>query len=151
MSERGARQQFSQCLKVMLPLILAFISSAGCGPPVEKGVIVKGKLLHDGKPLTVPGAAVNAGWVEIELNPLGEGAVEYGMLNPDGEFLFSGQGTGIKPGRYRMAVYQRSQGPETDDLNGAFSRENTKLEIEVDPKHLGETQDLGTIEMNGAR
>jgi hypothetical protein len=143
---------------VVLLLILACLGCGGSGYKVPQGVVVRGKLLKGGVALTVPGSEVGVGWVEVQLIPAteigrsgdqGDVAVvsaELTWAKPDGSFEFVGAGKGVKPGAYRLAVYQRAQGPDTDQLNGVFSKENTPITVEV-PETIGGSHDLGTIDL----
>jgi hypothetical protein len=59
-----------------------------------------------------------------------------------------GPGAGISPGKYKLAVLQHDQGPGSDLLKGAFSRDKTPIRIEIPPAKLGGTHDLGVIDLD---
>ena len=40
-------------------------------------------------------------------------------------------GNGIKPGKYRVAVYQYDPYPQNDKLGGKFSKDKTPINVEV--------------------
>lgn len=122
----------------------------GCseGPTYEPGVIVKGKLLHAGAPLqapqNIPGATVN-----VQLTPVnpGSGAEPWtAPLAADGAFEIVGAQNGIKPGRYKVGLSQATY-LEDQKLATQFSPENTPIEVEVPADKIGDTHDLGVIDL----
>jgi hypothetical protein len=66
----------------------------------------------------------------------------------DGSFRLEGPGRGIKPGRYKLAVYQRDRGPGSDLLAGAFSEKNSPIEVDIPEDRRGRKHDLGVIELD---
>lgn len=144
----------------VLGLLLVALLLAGCGGgsyTVKKGVVVRGKIVKGGVPLSVPNSAVGVGWVEVELVPEAEAELSESQVaaigsepvwaKPDGSFEFTGRGAGVAPGAYRIAVYQRSQGPMTDDLQDAFSKAKTPIRFNI-PEIIGDVHDLGTIDLD---
>jgi hypothetical protein len=101
------------------------------------------KIHKEGKPMQVPLMDIGVGMIEVVL--MVPDAPEHSELaDAEGNVTFAG---GVKPGTYKMAVFQRDEGMDSDLLNGAFSRQATKITIVV-PDNEGEEIDLGTIELN---
>ncbi|MBI1901028.1 MAG: hypothetical protein HYS13_07950 [Planctomycetia bacterium] len=122
-----------------LPSGLVFVALlvVGCsGDSAPAGVVVNGKLLHNGLPLKDPG---NPGTLVIELYPATAGAATeeipaesfgatYNYTN--GAFTVPGPGgNGIQPGKYKVVVrYWEIYDEESPDkFNNAFTLENTKI------------------------
>jgi hypothetical protein len=143
-----------------LGLVLA--ASTGCGgtPSAPPGVTVVGVLVRAGKPFVLPGRDVGLGDVEVHLVPVGlveapAGTetglqAESGLADGNGRFEIRGAGGGVPPGRYRVAVFARDRGFQSDALGGAFAPERTPLEIELPEKLLGEVFDVGTVDLSAA-
>jgi hypothetical protein len=74
--------------------------------------------------------------------------VESALAEEDGSFQLVGAGRGIKPGQYKLAVLQQNQGYGSDMLKGAFSAQNTPIEITVPEDQMGDTFDLGVVELD---
>lgn len=142
---------------------LAFATCAGCAaqPAAPPGVRVTGVLMRAGKPFVLPGRDVGLGDVEVHLVPLGlvDAAVgaetglqaESGLADGNGRFEIKGAGRGVPPGRYRVAVFARDRGFQSDALGGAFSPARTPLEI-VLPEHLLDgVFDMGTVDLSTAK
>lgn len=133
-------------------LLFTALMLAGCSggnPPAKVGVIVKGKVLKGGQPLTVektPPGEVPAEVVFMPLFPDGER--ESQGLKPDGTFEEIGQEKGIKPGKYRLAVLHFVKGRGSDGLNGAFSEQASPIEVEIPADKSGGTFELPTIELD---
>ena len=103
------------------------------------GVVLTGKLLHNGQPLKDPG---QPGLLQIELYaPPPPGTLNPGGLPPEtlgatydftnGAFTVPGaSGKGIQPGKYKVVVrYWQIYDEEAPDFfNNAFTLENTKIE-----------------------
>ena len=127
---------------------------AGCGgPKIEKGVIVKGKVLKGGAP--IPGVRPDAGLglVQITLLPLAADAnkPEPGMalLKADGSFEIPGHGKGIRPGKYKVVIVQRDARPgQPSAVGDKFTQANTKLEVEIPADKIGSEHDLGVIDVD---
>ena len=136
---------------VVSVLLLGLAGSlTGCGKPTTlDGVKVQGKIVKGGQPLQVPRRDIGLGMVELELVPaVGEPVgVEPALVKEDGSFSLVGGGRGIRPGKYKLAVYQRDKGPGSDLLGGKFSRENTPVIIDV-PDKPGTTHDLKVIDLD---
>lgn len=102
-----------------LPLLLA-LAVLGCAPGKVK---VTGKVLHNGKPLSVS----KTGYVQVKLIPAVEPGQPYTSLPTraadDGTFEFPA----VMPGRYRIAVEQFDPTPQQDKLQGKFSEKATPL------------------------
>jgi len=127
---------------------------AGCdgGYTPKEGVTVKGSILKGGQPLQVPRRDIGLGSVEVQLVPAGSaagsGSLETAMVAEDGSFEFRGAGRGMSPGKYKVAVYQHDKGMASDALNGAFSNVNTPIEVEIPQDKVGDTHDLGVIDLD---
>ena len=75
---------------------------------------------------------------EVVFIPLFEGGERESQgLKPDGTFEEVGQEKGIKPGKYRLAVFHFVKGRGTDGLNGAFSEQTSPIEIDVNTPCIG--------------
>jgi hypothetical protein len=141
---------------------LGLLCCAGCGRSStyapETGVIVKGRVVQGGVPLEAPRRDVGLSSIEVQLVPeamlaLAEREetslqVESSTADENGAFEIAGGGGGVPPGKYRLAVFQRDQGFDSDRLKGAFSPKRTPIEIDVPADKMGDTLDLGTIELN---
>lgn len=137
---------------------LACLLAAGCGGSgynAPKGVIVTGKILKGGKPLEVPRRDVGLGNVEVRLIAIDQQSqanrgAEMASANESGVFKFVGPGQGVAPGKYRLAIFQQTQGMGSDALQGAFNETKSPVEIEVPQNKLGGTLDVGVIELDDA-
>lgn len=129
---------------------LACLLLAGCGggyqPP--QGVVVTGTVLQGGQPLDVPRRDVGLGMVEIKLAPVAGGPPIGTLCEEDGSFEIRGAGDGVPAGQYRLAVYQRDQGPTSDKLQDAFSTQNSPIIVDVPQDKLGGTLDMGVVELD---
>lgn len=141
-----------------LTCLLVAAACSGCGgdpgyvPP--DGIILKGTIVQGGSPLHVERPDVGLGFIELVLIPRSadpnDDTADFNatLAEPDGTFVFEGAGKGIPAGNYRLAVYHYEQGPEADKLEGAFSGENTSIQITVSEDNMGDEQDLGVIDLN---
>lgn len=134
----------------MFATLLVLSQCVGCGdgnPPVPAGVVVKGKVLRDGKTLDVPNREIGVGRVELQLIPATgpTGDVEIALANADGTFEFLGPGKGVKAGAYKLVVLQQDQGFQSDALEGAFNATRTPIQVTI-PADKG-VHDLGTIDL----
>jgi hypothetical protein len=132
-------------------LVVAAIFSLGCTPDrVEKGVTVKGKIVKSGQVLKPTGPiAPGASKVEVILFPVDPNGVdEQAILNDQGEFTMTGQGKGMKPGEYKLGVFVRGASFDSDELGGKFNEQNTTMKISVPADKVGQTHDLGTIDID---
>ena len=115
---------------------LLALTFAGCqqnSGPVT--VPLQGSLLMNGQPLEVKGREIGLGQVALEFIPAddtGPAPQVFGVkADTAGKFAFAG---GIKPGKYKVAVYQWDPYPNVDRLQGAYSKERTTIVREVDGK-----------------
>lgn len=144
-------------IRNMLMCLLAVGVLAGCDGSdaytPDPGVVLKGRVLHNGEPMHVERPDIGLGFVELVLFPEGTDPeldvdrAEATIAEPDGTFIFEGPGEGIPAGDYRLAVYHYEQGPEADKLEGAFSPANTPITIKVSSDDIGGDQDLGDLEL----
>lgn len=139
---------------IMRNVLLIAICVCGCSgpsnPPVIPGVVVQGKILKGGQPLSVPNQDIGVGVVEVMLIPLNENPnseLQTTNAKSDGTFEIIGAGKGIPPGAYKVAVFQRDQGIESDQLQGDFSKEKTPIQIDVPEAKTGQTLRLEPIEL----
>ena len=139
----------SSMLRMALLPALLFLTGCGDGnPTVAKGVIVKGKVLRDGKPLEVPNREIGLGRVELLLiSPNANNELESALASPDGTFEFLGPGKGVAPGSYKLVVLQQDKGFQSDMLEGAFSEAKTPIQVTIPADKIGGSHDLGTIEL----
>jgi hypothetical protein len=133
-----------------LVALLALV--VGCGDSkTPQGVILKGRLVYQGKPMELVRPDIGLGMVEIQLIPAPgtKGADENSRADKDGKFEIRGPGKGIPAGTYKLAVRHWKEGMgKKDELEGRFEREKTPILIEVPAKATGGTHDLGEIELS---
>jgi len=149
------------------PALVAFLGlslavAAGCArpPSAAPGVTVVGALVRAGRPFVLPGRDAGLGDVEVQLVPVGlvglpagsESGLqrESGLADGEGRFVIKGAGRGVPPGRYRLAVFARDQGFQSDALGGAFAPERTSVEIDLPERLIGKVFDAGTIDLSAA-
>lgn len=126
----------------------------GCGGyKPDVGVVVTGKIVKGGQPLSVPNMDTGEGFVATQLFPVvtqagdtpPEGA--NGTYNKsDGSVKFEYAGRGIKPGKYRLIV--DANDGANDVLGGKFAVDQSKIEITVPENKVGGTYDFGTIDLD---
>ena len=128
---------------------------AGCGgpknPEVKPGIVIKGKVLKGGQPLVVPNQDIGVGVIEVMLSPVDAkpgSEIQTANAKKDGTFELVRAGKGVPAGKYKLAVYQRDQGIESDQLQGAFSKETTPITIDVPEAKTGQTIELDVIELD---
>ena len=141
----------ARALAKMAVLMSLTAITLGCGSEKigDEGVIVRGKIVKGGAPLEVSRRDVGLGAVEVHLIPADSSKEsQVAQAAEDGTFEMVGAGQGIAPGTYKLAVYQQDQGPGSDLLKGKFSIEKTPISIELPADKVGDTHDLGTIELN---
>jgi hypothetical protein len=130
---------------------MAFVGVVGCSSEdasIKPGVIVRGRLLQDGQPLSVPNQSVGAGMVQVALVPIDKpGEPERALAKPDGTFQVVGSGKGLASGHYKLAVFQRDHGMESDQLKGAFNEKNTPITVELPASKVGSQIDLGDFDL----
>lgn len=133
---------------IVLTSLVIIAVFTGCGSS-DKGVKVKGKVLLEGKPLEAPRKNVGLGYIEVRLIPeSAKGAErEAGQVLEDGSFEVIGAGSGVKPGTYKLAVVQMD-GPHSKMLEEKFSEKTTPIKVSISEDKLGDTMDLGTIELS---
>lgn len=135
-------------------VVMFGLAALGCsdnpGYDVPTGVVVTGKVLKGGQPLAVPRADVGFGMIEVALVPenASTGPRETATAGADGYFEVLGMGKGVPPGRYKVAVYQRDKGIDSDALEGAFSDEKTPISVDVLKDNVGGKLDLKVIELD---
>ncbi len=118
-------------------LLAMALAAAGCGPPAEKTVTVRGKVTDAGAPLVVEGRDIGLGMVQIHFYRIeeagGQSSDPYSALvQEDGTFEIAGHSRpGIPPGKYRIAVYQWDPYPQTDRLEGRFSETESPIVREI--------------------
>lgn len=143
---------FYRCGTALTLVCICALAGCSSGYQPPKGVTVVGVIVKDDKPLVVPNREVGLGSVEIILVPQAEavaaGAEPFStQAAEDGSFSVIGPGQGIMPGKYRLAVYQRDQGPSSDQLNGEFSEANSPIEVDVPASKAGGKHDLGKLDL----
>jgi len=147
---------FYRCGTVLALVCICVMAGCSGGYEPPKGVTVLGIIVKDDMPLVVPNREVGLGSVEIILVPQAEtvaaGAEPFStQAAEDGSFSVIGPGQGIMPGKYRLAVYQRDQGPSSDLLQGEFSETNSPIEVEVPASKSGGKHDLGKLDLTTFR
>jgi len=130
-------------------LLLPVLALAGCGSSVEEGVIVTGKIIMNGDPLKAPRRDVGIGVVYVKLVPVDVegGETESVEAAEDGTFKIIGPGKGVPPGSYKLAISQQG-GPDSDMLIDKFSEETTPITVNLPKDKVGDTIDLGTIDLS---
>jgi len=130
-------------------MVSLLVGCSGGNPPAKTGVIVVGKVVKGGQPLTVERTPPGEPPAEVVFVPLFTGGERESQgLKPDGTFEEVGQEKGIKPGKYRLAVFHFVKGRGSDGLEGAFSEQKSPIEIDVPADKAGGKLDLGQIELN---
>lgn len=125
----------------------------GCGGyKAATGVVVKGKVTKGGAPITVPNMDSGTGTVKIELFPVHANEQDQRESvgtngKADGSFEIAGAGKGIKPGKYKLAIFA-DPGDGVNQVGDRFTGSDSPIEVEVAEKNLGGTQDLGTLEVD---
>jgi hypothetical protein len=132
-------------------VVVAGSMLVGCsdsGPKVPVGVTVTGKVLKGGQPLKAEQAPPGEFPGEVIFLPDDpSGARQQEPLKPDGSFREAGDGKGIKPGKYRLAVLHFIRGRGSDGLNGAFSEQNTGITVDIPADKSGGEYALPPIEL----
>jgi len=145
----------SMPMRPLSPLVLVLLIGsallAGCGdgnPPAPQGVVVTGKVVKGGAPLPQGRLPPGEPGAEVVFVPVAGGESERQAIGADGTFREIGWEKGIKPGKYRLAVYHYVTGRGSDGLGGAFSEQNSPITVDIPADKSGSTHDLGTIELN---
>ena len=133
-------------------IVLATVG--GCGgsgaPEPADGVILTGKLVQGGNPIAVAPTPDHYNGPEIRISPLDQTVpLSETQAYPDeaGNFRIEYEGKGVPPAKYKMAVFVRQGGPDTDTLEGKLAMEKTTIEFEVPKDKLGSEHNLGTIDI----
>lgn len=125
----------------------------GCGGhKPATGIIVKGKVTKGGAPITVPNMESKVGTVKVELfpvyaDPTDNREAEGTLSKADGSFEIVGAGKGIKPGKYKLAIFA-DPGDGINQLGDKFTGLNSPIEVEVAETDVGGTKDLGNLEVD---
>ena len=117
------------------------LATAGCGEkngPAEGRTMPKGRILENGLPVKVDTTNLPPGDPGLQVTFIKLGGVDAGeeaeaqiIDAAEGSFeLIGADGKGITPGKYRVAVTMAPYG-SPDLLKGKYSRENSKIEVEV--------------------
>jgi hypothetical protein len=130
----------------LLCTTIAIVAGVGCKPSTEPRaaegkVIPKGRILKNGLPLKISESSqanVPPGDPGLQITFIKLGGADAGtehvariIPEPPGSFdLIGAEGKGIPPGRYRVAVALAPFGGK-DELKNKYSRENSKIEIEI--------------------
>ncbi len=120
---------------------LVCVCALGCADksaPAEGRVKPRGRLLDNGLPVKVNTANMPPGDPGMKVTFVRIGSVDAGEAidarifeATEGSFeLIGADGKGIPPGKYRVAVTLGAEGG-ADQLKGKFSREKSKIEVEV--------------------
>lgn len=141
------------CRCVVYAICISFlVFSAGCGSDgVKKGVTVKGKIHQGGQALKPSGPmAPGASKVEVVFyTSEADGVHEQAIADMNtGEFTMTGAGKGIKPGTYKVGVFVRGAGWDSDDLKGKFNQTNTTISVTIPEDKIGQTFDLPPIDID---
>jgi hypothetical protein len=128
-------------------LVAIVVVAVGCdkGHPkaAEGKVLAKGRILKNGLPLkpsekvmdNMPPGDPGLQVIFITLGTADAGAeIQARILaEPPGTFdLVGAEGKGIPPGKYRVVVFLGPFGGK-DEFKGKYSRENSKIDVEVKP------------------
>lgn len=139
-------------ISFVLAGLLFVVAMTGCsGEKVDKGVTVKGKIQKGGQVLKPTGpAAPGASKVEIIFYPSDpNGVAEQAVADPStGDFTLIGAGKGIKPGTYKVGVFVRGAGFDSDELAGKFNKDQTTISVSIPEDKLGSTHDIGAIDID---
>jgi hypothetical protein len=118
--------------RISLAFILCFCSIAGCGKSDGK-LNVTGKVVRGGAPLKVP----EEEYVRVTFFPVTtdggppKNTYAASFNRADGTFrALGGDGHGIPPGKYRLAVEHVKKGG--DALKGAYDGDRSPLVFEID-------------------
>lgn len=125
--------------------LLGFILLSGCSKDsgvAEGRTKPRGRILENGLPIKVETTDLPPGDPGLQVTFIKLGGVdagtEYNARITDaanGSFdLIGADGKGIPPGKYRVAITLAPFGSESQDrLKGKYSRERSKIEVEVKP------------------
>jgi hypothetical protein len=133
---------------LFLALGMVALALAGCGSSDKTGVVIKGKLLMNGKPATVditgkslpPGESAR---MRVAFFPVKSDTDA--IANKDGDILVEGEklatvdadGTfwldKVQPQKYRIVITHMDPFTSKDLLKGAFNEVNSKITRDVSP------------------
>jgi hypothetical protein len=130
------------CLRRVGLAVLFAAAAAGCGSDVGKTAAgktkPKGRILENGLPIKLNTQNLPPGDPGLQVTFIRIGSVEAGeeiqariISAAEGTFeLIGNEGKGINPGKYRVAITLAPFG-SADQLKGKYSREKSKIEVEV--------------------
>jgi hypothetical protein len=120
--------------------LLCFASGCGSKDKTAEGrTKPKGRILENGLPVTIDSSKLPPGDPGLQITFIRLGSVDAGE-EIDAQVTDAAQGTfeligadakGIPPGKYRVAVTIAPHG-SADALKGKYSREKSKIEVEVE-------------------
>ncbi len=129
------------CVLPSLCCVILFASGCSSNTTVAEGrTKPRGRILENGLPIKVDHSQLPPGDPGLQVTFIKIGGVdagtEYEATITDGTTgsfeLIGADGKGIPPGEYRVAVVLAPHGSQ-DQLKGRFSREKSKIQIEVKP------------------
>ena len=129
--------------------LVAVTLLVGCGESFtpDTGVIVTGKIVQGGQPISLANAIPGYGYVEVQLvDSATNGQIGSAQCDASGSFEILGAGEGIPPGKYKVVI-RALKDPDTDLLGGKLDSTNSKIEVDVPESKKGGKHDLGTIEV----
>ncbi|MCS7021217.1 MAG: carboxypeptidase-like regulatory domain-containing protein [Gemmataceae bacterium] len=130
---------FALCCSLGLLLVLGCSNKSGGGVG-EGRTKPRGRILENGLPIKIDTSKLPPGDPGLQVTFIKLGGVDAGTEyeavvtdSANGAFELIGKdGKGIPPGKYRVVITLAPFGSE-DMLKGRFSRERSKIEIEVKP------------------
>jgi hypothetical protein len=136
-----------------LSVVLLCTALAGCGSGSVKRVVVTGKVVDGGKPLSLTGREYQEGAAsaEVRFNPTDDALRDLvgklpltlsSRVNADGTFVMGGgDGKGIPVGKYKVSLTHRNAMPNRYDprakvsqgdlWGGRFSIDKTPFEFDI--------------------
>lgn len=132
---------------------VSLVMLSGCGESYspDAGVIVTGKVVQGGAPVPVP--PTDDGYDGVEVQFFGADpnnltlATSGATCDAAGNFEIAYAGEGIPPGKYKVAIFVRKGGPETDMLEGKLANGVTTIEFDIPADKVGGKHDVGTIDI----
>jgi hypothetical protein len=125
-------------LVVVVSILLLAVGCGGKKDTAEGRTKPKGRILQNGLPVKVEAKNLPPGDPGLQVTFIQIGTVDAGE-EIDAQIIDAAEGTfeligadakGIPPGKYRVALLMAPAGSE-DRLKGKFSREKSKIEVEV--------------------
>lgn len=123
---------------------LSFIAGCESYSPVQ-GVVVTGKVLQGGQPVST--APTPDGYNGAQVEFFSGTAAATVPCEADGKFRIEYEGGGLPPGKYKVAIYVRKDGPDSDILENKLGRDSTTIEFDIPQDKMGGEMDVGTIEI----